>query len=464
MKPATYIFVSIFVFLGVAIGSLNAQESISIGDDQNQFITTLDREVGQEAIFYGDSLKVVDLNLFKIIESKRLHYPDKVHLSDLTALYLSHQLYLFSNEGGAVYQLVNDSLQRIDKSFSHKMQQGSSIFEYKDEAYRYGGYGFWSFRNFFTNYNISTQGWEIVLPEGSEIFPQGSGNGTLVKIIGDDGYIFGGEEVNVKTPIVFQPNKACWVFHIAKKEWEYLGELNPALVESKHMVILCDNNQILYLGQQKTQVLDLEKNKLETYKNRAIAINLYTDNEDLRVYNYKYKDVYYLLFKLNSQDKNRSLYKRNGIYIETSITHDVVYKSIAWKKNITIGAIAFLFGIILVLIYKKRLTENKKKNQIQILSGKLLYKQRILDLQPQQLDLMQLFIKSKELSSNEILVSIGNDHLHHTQNMRNLHKLIDELNMKLRLLTDDSNDLIKEEKSNIDRRIKIYKINESYFG
>ena len=85
-----------------------------------------------------------------------------------------------------------------------------------------------------------------------------------------------------------------------------------------------------------------------------------------------------------------------------------------------------------------------------------------MDLTPQQLELMNLFIKSNELSSHDILEIISNDHLHYTQNMRNLHKIIDELNLKLQLLTNDANDLIVEEKSQIDGRIKIYKINSNF--
>jgi len=464
MKYSTSLFTDIFVLLAIVTGALHAQESIRIGDDQNQFITALDREVGQEAIFYGDSLKVVDLTLFKIIEAKKLHYPDKAQLSDLTALYLSHKLYLFSNEGGEVYQLVNDSLQRIDKSFSHKMQQGSYLSEYRGEAYRYGGYGFWSFRNFFTNYNPDTQGWEIVSPEGSKVFPQGSGNGTLAHVIEDNCYVFGGEEVNLKTPITFQPNKSFWVFHILTREWEFLGEINPKLTNSKYMVIMGDHDQLLFLNQHDTRVLDLKNNLMTSHKNRPIAINLYSGSDDHRICDYGYNGNYYLLFKLNSQDSGRSLYKEKRIFTNPIVDKEEIYISHPWQKTMVIGLVLLLVGLIIFLGFSRNLKTIKKKNQIQILDGKLMYEQRILDLDPKQLELMQLFMLSKELSSNEILAVINNEHLHHTQNIRHMHTLIDELNMKLRLLTDETTDLIREEKSEIDRRIKIYKINRIYVG
>jgi|GEM_PF-1336836 len=458
------LFSSLAIVILLLTPKLKAHESLIIGDDHNMFVTALDRELGLEAIFYGDSLKIIDLNIFKIIEARHLNYPEPFNISDLEAIYLKHKLYLFSTKGNEVFELVKDSVQRIDSSFPNKMQQGAYLFEYRGEAYRYGGYGFWSYRNFFTNYDIGTQGWEIILPEGSEEFPQGSGHGTIAQVIGDNCYVFGGEEVNLKSPIVSQPNKAFWVFHFKERKWEYLGVLNPSLLNANKMVIMDDHDQIIYLGQKDFMVLDLENNIVKTHNNNPFSINLYTESEDHRIYNYGYMGNYYLLFKLNSKDKTRSLYKRYKLYNKPSIATDVIYQSNETERNMAISALAILITLLLALAYKMQLKTNKKKNQIQILSGKLLYKQRILDLQPQQLDLMQLFIKSKELSSNEILISIGNDHLHHTQNMRNLHKLIDELNMKLRLLTDDTNDLIKEEKSNIDRRIKIYKINESYFG
>jgi hypothetical protein len=461
MRGTAKSIIIFFTFLQLCLTSAKAQYRICIGIDQNTFITALNHKMGLEAIFYGDSLKIIDLNLFKVIESKKINFPSEIKISDLTALYLKNTIYLFRNNGGEVYQLTNDSLLRIDDSFNHKMQQGSFLFEYQDYAFRYGGFGFWAFRNFFTSYNFNTKGWEIVLPEGSKEFPQGSGNGTIAKVIGDSCYIFGGEEANLQAPIVFQPNNAFWIFHISTKKWELLGEINPNLNQSKHMVILGDDNKIIYLEPQNSKVLDLEKNEVKIYKNNAIGINLYEEAEDHRICNYEYKGAYYLLFRVSSQDKYRTLLKTKRIYSNPPIGSEVVFQSHTNEKEWFSVLISLIVGLILIMVYTRKV-KVRKKNRIQILNGKLLYKQRIMDLTPQQLDLMNLFVKSNDLSSHDILEIISNDHLHYTQNMRNLHKIIDELNLKLQLLTNDANDLILEEKSQIDGRIKIYKINSNF--
>lgn len=464
MRIVTHLLCSVLLLLVISRASLHALESIPIGDSRNIFITALDREKGLEAIFYGDSLKVVDLNLFKIILAKRLVAPLKAKLSNVHALYINQNLYLFTNNGGEVFQVINDSVKRIDNSNSHKMQQGSYLFEFKGQAFRYGGYGFWSFRNYFTYYHFGTKEWEVISPEGSKTFPQGSGNGTLVQVIGDNCYVFGGEEVNLQIPIVYQPHKEFWVFHIQKKEWELLGELNPALINSVQIPILGDKNQILFVDRKNTNVLDFEKNQLTTFRNNAITINLIKKDQDHKIRNYGYKGNYYLLFNLNSQDSIQLLYKTSNIYAEQPIEKDEIYKSHNQEMNLISGLIAVLVGLILILTYAITFKKKRKKNQIQILDGKLVYERRILGLDPQQLELMELFMLSKELSSSEILALIDNEYLHHTQNVRHMHALIDELNMKLRLLTDETTDLIREEKSEIDRRIKIYKINRIYVG
>ena len=52
------------------------------------------------------------------------------------------------------------------------MQFGSTVFKYNSEIYRYGGYGFFSSRDFIVKYDFSTNEWESIIITNNEV-PKG---------------------------------------------------------------------------------------------------------------------------------------------------------------------------------------------------------------------------------------------------------------------------------------------------
>ena len=72
--------------------------------------------------------------------------------------------------GGHVYNVENDTLKREDFSFNHKMSFESAVFVRNDTIFKFGGYGFWSSRNFFTYFDNSSKEWEFY-PSNSLLHP-----------------------------------------------------------------------------------------------------------------------------------------------------------------------------------------------------------------------------------------------------------------------------------------------------
>ena len=60
-----------------------------------------------------------------------------------------------------VYKLEGDSLKRIDKSVDSRVTIRSYIFKTNDTVIKYGGYGFWSQRNFMYYFDTTSFEWEI---------------------------------------------------------------------------------------------------------------------------------------------------------------------------------------------------------------------------------------------------------------------------------------------------------------
>jgi hypothetical protein len=74
---------------------------------------------------------------------------------------------IVNKSSGMVYESINDTLRRIDNSFDHKMSFGCHVFKKNDTIFKFGGYGFWSTRNFFNYFNEITKEWEFYPIKGT---------------------------------------------------------------------------------------------------------------------------------------------------------------------------------------------------------------------------------------------------------------------------------------------------------
>ncbi|USQ03550.1 hypothetical protein [Aquirufa antheringensis] len=86
---------------------------------------------------------------------------------------VNNKIYLADNLGGMVYELRQNELVRIDQSFEHKMQINSASFTFDNRIFKFGGYGFWSARNFFTYFDLNSKEWEAYSPVQGDQIPPG---------------------------------------------------------------------------------------------------------------------------------------------------------------------------------------------------------------------------------------------------------------------------------------------------
>ncbi|HEY9170330.1 MAG TPA: hypothetical protein VIN72_12630 [Lutibacter sp.] len=127
--------------------------------------------------------------------------------------------YFIHKKGGLVYKLVNDTIKRLDKSFNHLMQTSASLFTYKSKINRYGGYGFWSDRDFITYFDFDLLEWEVLSPENSKFFPIGS-HDNLYQLTNDDVYFFNGTSINPNNRIKYYYYDKAWKYNFTSKKME----------------------------------------------------------------------------------------------------------------------------------------------------------------------------------------------------------------------------------------------------
>ena len=135
------------LFLAIPTSS---PESFDLEDYPNEKYMHFAEEQKELYIFYKDSLAIISVPELIVKSNLQIDNPDNISYNQYKIVSNKEAVFLVENLGGLVYKLVGNKLIRIDQSFTHKMQVASTVFFHNDTIYRYGGYGFWSQRNFFT--------------------------------------------------------------------------------------------------------------------------------------------------------------------------------------------------------------------------------------------------------------------------------------------------------------------------
>ena len=141
----------VYLFLIVTLNSFS--QKIDIGKYSQINKSVVDYQKKELYVFQKDSLIIVDLKNNKKVSKLKIFYTQDENSLGYP-ICINSKIYFVHLQGGIVCILKDNQIVRIDNSFNHKMQINSFIFQHKNKLYKYGGYGFWSERNFFTEFNF----------------------------------------------------------------------------------------------------------------------------------------------------------------------------------------------------------------------------------------------------------------------------------------------------------------------
>jgi hypothetical protein len=167
------------------------------------------------------------------------------------------------NGVGEVYELKDDTLQRIDHSFKHENQFGHALFEYQNKIYAFGGYGLFTFKNILTYFNLTNKEWyELTASKKPE--PR---TGAFYQLTHDKLFVFAGLSIEGRNVTNFND---CWEFSFASNQWRKLGQMitsvflnslaNGAVIAEKPLDIIVSFPDIW--------LVDIYNNQLTHYKNK----------------------------------------------------------------------------------------------------------------------------------------------------------------------------------------------------
>lgn len=166
---------------------------------------------------------------------------------------------------GEVYELVNDTLKRVDHSFKHENQFYHSLFEHNNRIYAFGGYGLFTFKNILVYYDDASKQWfEVITPikppvRRAQFFQYK--NGVF--------YIFGGGFLEGLHQI---SRYDCWAYYFKTKQWKKIGDINLDFyrLHLQSGAIYEHLPLDVFFNYPSIQLVDIQKNNVNQYENTKI--------------------------------------------------------------------------------------------------------------------------------------------------------------------------------------------------
>ena len=358
----------------------------------------------------------------------------------------SDNIKIVSVGGGHVFSVDNDTLKREDFSFNHKMSFDSAVFVRNDTIFKFGGYGFWSSRNFFTYFDNSSKEWEFY-PSNSLLLPPPIHNFNF-KVFDDEFIITNGYTPDLDKGTKNQSVSDIWKYNFNNRKWDNLGVSNLPKYEN---IIEIDND--VFFAQQLNNYdfiyVDYLNNvfyNVET-ANTSIPINgLSSIIKGDTLYAFKdgnflkkpYRELIYTSKRVGSTEKRiylRSIELINGLGL-SSFT-----------------LVALLFSCILFLKYR----QNQKPRLSQL---GLRFKGTSYDMQESEKNIIEAIISKDEVMSQEIYDLVENKSLSYPQNNKIKNDTIKKINNKLEKILGIK-EFIKSKKLPEDARVLVYYTEDS---
>ena len=393
-----------------------------------------------KSLYFVDSKSLKILNKKKIRGAKDLKF--KVFVKKRKLLFLD-------KKGGDILKLnTKDSLVKIDNSNIHNFFLDNVNFIKNDTLFKHGGYGYWSQSNFITYYDELTKEWEIYTISSESEIPRSADSHIGINW-GSNYSFFGGTSLTENgSRIKNRVNRDVWNFNFVNKKWSLLGSyeednLNQSFgsFNDKGDLYILDETRQLYK-------ITIYNNKITSYKRTPKLYDI--ENINPLFYN---GFVYYI-------NKKRMVSK---IQLK-EITKDIYNKDTFYSKNNTV--LIFLITLIIImglsafLYYFKRFQKDKK---IQLLENGIQFKNKFIDLDSLSISLIKV-ISKKDMDFSEVMDIVSQDHLSKMQNERIRNQMITQINLKLKVITKNSNDFLIVSKSTFDKRYKVISINNSDYG
>ena len=351
--------------------------------------------------------------------------------------------------GGYVFELDKNELIRIDNSYQHRMQIGSEIFVQNDTIFRHGGYGFWETRSLLTFYDFNSNEWDVV--KTKNIGPEKFGH--LSSSYDNKIIFYGGYLNNESRGLSDKNSNSVYLFDLNQRKWIFKGN-SQYHFSKRDRVISINNNKSLILRKDTLFLIDPFNNKIDLFKSNSF-LNTVISNPKLRSI---YKDsVFYFINKIHSTNRYESN-KRDYSEILSNPIGEVEFIN---KENVNYYWLLPTSILTYVFIYLFRFKRGSGLKIITVVGHKTIFKGKSIHLTNDEVRVLLCFTHKNTTSNKDLIESIGKNDLNYNHQLRILKSTVKDLNNKFNVFLDLKNPLIMISKSNLDKRVRVFTLNEN---
>ena len=447
----------IFLFILISIKIVYSQSQLPVNDSVQNFLFAKSKFNNPILItvngVYEYKSKWEYSPLIDDSFKKQIKEIDELNHANFFTKIVGNELYIISNGAGPVFKKSGNNFIRIDNSTLHKNQFGGARFVYNDKVHIYGGYGFWSFKNFITFYDENIKQWDIFY-NNSKYLPPGRWK-PIYNLLDDKLYVFGGRSGSAGTINQDESFSDIFYFDLINKEFISLGYINKKL-KTKYSLFSqpkLDDNIFLIDNDNLTRI---NFNSLK-------ATNYYQKNFFLGIDNkfptfIKGQKLFYIsningtkylkFFDLKSIDKN---------------FESETFSLLAENKEISVEQYIF-FGFFIALVFWIILKMFSFKDFIKGLilydENRVYFNNESVSITSNEQSLISYLSENPFITVPQVNRIISDQQFakSHFTSLRN--KLVMDLNKKLFILTKNEKCII-ETKLPEDNRLKAYKADSS---
>ena len=460
-----YKFVCLLMLLGTQ-GFLSAQEYEFPDkiDDNFVFFKSIDNKIhvlNRSTDYVFEKGKWIK-NKLKSKPSKRdsliLFHKKGFNNANFKVINTEDNTYLVLDGGGPVLQLKNDSIIRIDNSVEQKNQFGAANFVYKNKMYMYGGYGMWSFKNYTTYYDFSSNQWELFRTQ-SQKQPHSRWK-PIFNLVGNKLYVLGGRSSLPENHMTDFILKDMFVIDMDLKTIKTLSEevnpKTPLLFHSHNNGFALDNTRA-FLYNNSVKAFDFPNNKVYNYKQN----NLFSQKlEGTPILNFA--DTLALVKKINGTKKL--------VLLQTSeLKKDLaesfpIFLSQPEKTYFRQAIFAFLCLFLIVFVYKLFSYKDYINNLIQYDENWLYFSDKKVRITTEQSQIIKLLERNGKFSSAELNKIVSKNKKYAKSHLTLLRKnFIKSINQLFSEIFVSENQLITLTKSPNDKRQILYRTSKEIF-
>lgn len=369
---------------------------------------------------------------------------------------IDKKLYITQNLGGIVYEIRGNELIRVDHSFEHKMQINSQQFIHDNRIFRFGGYGFWSARNFFTYFDVNSKEWESYSPVQGDKIPPGMFDVNQFKN-GDEITYFNGMSINAFDYLKFERNQDIWHFNFRSKTWKNKGKTALFFGYSPQN-FQYENYYVAFNDERRIVRVNFNDETYEIFENEAVSSKL---SPQLKPFVEK-GIIYY--FANNHANGEIELV---GLPIEKFLGKSTIKASFIernlWETySFHILAMLAIFCSSLLVYFALKLRP-VKATIITDKEGMLYLGKAPINFDETELKVIKYLLKNDDVPNSELLELVEKKGVHFSHNIRMKNDILNQLNLKLKAILQVDVNFIIFKKSDTDSRLKVYRLNKQYF-